>query len=71
MLYEGNVADIINDKYRADALRVFISGLREPLSNILSAPRPSDLPSALDLTQEVDVNNERYAFATSSANRFN
>lgn len=70
MSYESGVADTINEKYRADALRVFISGLRKPLCDILFASRPSDLPSALALAQEVDANNERYAFAMNFANRF-
>lgn len=71
MSYETSVADTINEKYRADALRVFISGLRKPLCDILFASRPSDLPSALALAQEVDANNERYAFARNFANRSN
>lgn len=69
MSYESSVADTINEKYRADALRVFISGLRKPLCDILFASRPSDLPSALALAQEVDANSERYAFAKNFANR--
>lgn len=71
MSYESSVADTINGKYRADALRVFISGLRKPLCDILFASRPSDLPSALALAQEVDANNERYTFAKNFANRSN
>lgn len=71
MSYEDSVADTINEKYRADALRVFISGLRKPLCDILFASRPSDLPTALALAQEVDANNERYAFAKNFANRSN
>lgn len=71
MSYESSVADTINEKYRADALRVFISGLRKPLCDILFASRPADLPSALALAQEVDANSERYAFAKNFANRSN
>lgn len=71
MSYEANIANTINEKYRADALRVFISGLKKPLCDILFASRPPDLPTALALAQEVDANNERYAFARNFANRSN
>lgn len=69
MSHEANIADAINEKYRENALRVFISGLRKPLCDILFASKPSDLPSALALAQEVDANHERYIFAASFANR--
>lgn len=70
MSYETTVADTINEKYRADALRVFIPGLRKPLCDILFASRPADLPSALALAQEVDANHERYVFAANFATRY-
>lgn len=69
MSYEDEIALTINDKYRRDALRVFISGLRKPLCDILFAARTTDLPSALALAQEVESNHERYVFATAFANR--
>lgn len=64
MTYESHIANSINDKYRLDALRVFVSGLRKPLCDILFSTRPTDLPSALALAQEVEANHERYMFAS-------
>lgn len=69
MSYDRNLALAINNKYRQDALRVFVSGLRKPLCDVLFAARAADLPSALALAQEVEANHERYVFATSFANR--
>lgn len=67
MTHEGPIAESICTKYRADALRVFISGLKRPLCDILFASRPDDLPGALALAQEVEANRERYVFATNFA----
>ena len=71
MTYDPNVVPTLNEKYRADALRTFISGLKRPLCDILFSSRPSNLPAALALAQEVEANHERYIFATSFANRSN
>jgi len=60
MTYDNTVAASMNEKYRADALRVFISGTKKSLSDVLFSARPSDLPSALTLAQEVEANHERY-----------
>lgn len=67
MSYESVVANCMNEKYRMDALRVFISGTKKDLSNVLFSARPSDLPSALALAQEVESNRERYQFASNFA----
>lgn len=67
MTYDRDVAASINEKYRADALRVFISGTKKSLSDVLFSARPDDLPSALALAQEVESNHERYLFATNYA----
>ena len=64
MAYEKNVSAVINDKYREDALRTFVSGLKKPLCDIIFSSRPSSLPKALALAQEVESNHERYNFAT-------
>ena len=69
MTYDQLIVSTINEKYRTDALRTFISGLKKPLSDILFASQPSDLPTALALAQEVETNHERYLFATSFVNR--
>lgn len=55
----------LNEKYRNDALRVFISGLKRSLSDTLFSSRPDDLPSALALAEELESNRERYNFAAS------
>lgn len=60
---DQNVVSALNKKYRADALRVFVSGLRKSLSDILFSARPADLPAALALAEELESNRERYSFA--------
>lgn len=67
MTYDAALSAPINEKYRADAMRVFISGLKRSLGDILFSAQPSDLPSALALAQEVEANHERYAFASNFA----
>lgn len=67
MSYDRATAVSINEKYRMDALRVFISGTEKGLSDVLFSARPSDLPSALALAQEVESNHERYLFASNYA----
>jgi len=57
----------MNDKHRSDALRVFISGLKRNLTDVLFAAQPADLPSALAMAQEIEANHERHAFATQYA----
>ena len=69
MTYDQIICNTLNEKYRADALRTFVSGLKKPLCDILFASRPSDLPTALALAREVDANHERYMFASSFSNR--
>lgn len=60
---DNNVITTLNEKYRADALRVFISGLRRSLSDTLFSARPCNLPTALALAEELEFNRERYLFA--------
>lgn len=67
MTYDRATAATINEKYRMDALRVFISGTKKGLSDVLFSARPNDLPSALALAQEVESNHERYLFASNYA----
>lgn len=69
MAYDRSVASVINDKYREDALRTFVSGLKKPLCDIIFSSRPSSLPKALALAQEVESNHERYVFAATFSNR--
>ena len=66
MSNQGNqqLIESLSRKYRENALRVFISGLRRPMCDILFSSRPIDLPSALALAQELETNSSRYNFAT-------
>lgn len=67
MTHEGNndLIASLNEKYRQDALRTFISGLRKPMCDILFSSRPVDMPSALALARELEANQTRYMFANS------
>ncbi|KAH8323092.1 hypothetical protein KR074_003218 [Drosophila pseudoananassae] len=67
MSYEASAAKVLCDKFRDDALRVFISGLKRSLTDVIFSAKPKDMPSALALAQEVESNRERYAFAASFA----
>jgi len=67
MSYELSAAKVLCDKFRDDALRVFISGLRRNLTDVLFSAKPKDMPKALALAQEVVANHERYTFASSFA----
>ncbi|KAH8274858.1 hypothetical protein KR026_000785, partial [Drosophila bipectinata] len=63
MTFDNALASTLNEKHRVDALRVFITGVRKTLSDILFAKSPKDLPTAVALAQEVESNHERYQFA--------
>lgn len=65
MSNEGNssLIQVLNQKYREQALRVFVSGVRTPLCDTLFSCKPADLPSALALAQELEANQNRYHFA--------
>ncbi|KAH8259095.1 hypothetical protein KR026_004053, partial [Drosophila bipectinata] len=67
MTFKTDHARYMNEKYRADALRVFVSGLKRNLTDVLFAAQPRDLPSALAMAQEIEANHERHAFATQYA----
>lgn len=67
MSYEPVLAKGLCEKFREDALRVFVSGLKRSLTDVLFSAKPRDLPSALALAQEVESNHERYAFAANFA----
>ena len=69
MTYNTEVVQVINEKYRADALRVFISGLKKPLCQIIFSSRPNNLQAAKALAQKVESNHERYVFATAFTNK--
>lgn len=61
------LAAALNDRARENALRVFISGLKRPLCDILFSANPKDLPSALATAQELANNRMRYDFARTFA----
>lgn len=69
MTYHGqdDLVATLNERARENALRVFISGLRRPLCDILFSARPADLPSALVTAQELEVNRRRNDFARAFA----
>lgn len=69
MSYGGNreIIAILNERARENALRVFISGLRRPMCDILFSARPKDLPTALAAAQELCINHRRYDFAEAFA----
>lgn len=60
---DSSLIESLNNKYRQDALRVFISGLKRPVSDTLFSCKPLDLPSALALAQELETNQNRFQFA--------
>lgn len=57
----------LNERARENALRVFISGLRRPLCDILFSAKPKDLPNALVTAQELETNHRRNDFARTYA----
>jgi len=61
----------LNQKYRQDALRVFVSGLKKPLCDTLFSCKPADMPTALALAQELETNQNRYHFAAIYSNGLN
>lgn len=69
--YEPSFAAQLNDKFRKDALRVFVSGLKKSISDTLFSSRPEDLPAALALAEELEGNRERYQFAANYNGDYN
>jgi len=67
MSYEASAAQVLCEKFREDALRVFISGLKRSLTDVPFSAKQKDMPSALALAQEVAYNHEKYTFASSFA----
>lgn len=57
----------LSERARENALRVFISGLRRPLGDILFSAKPKDLPTALVTAQELETNHRRNDFARAYA----
>lgn len=64
---QNDLISALNERARENALRIFISGLRRPLCDILFSARPNDLPSALVIAQELEMNHRRYDFARAFA----
>jgi len=67
MSYKASAAQVLSEKFRDDALPVFISELKRSLTDVLFSAKPKDMPSALALAQKVESNHERYIFASSFA----
>lgn len=64
---QDDLVSALNERARENGLRVFISGLRRPLCDILFSARPKDLPSALVIAQELETNHRRNDFARAYA----
>lgn len=67
MTHDSVAAAVLNEKFRSDALHVFISGLKKSLKWAVFPAQPIDLPSALALAQEAESSNERGIFAANFA----
>lgn len=57
----------LTERARENALRIFISGLRRPICDILFSAKPKDLPTALVTAQELETNHRRNDFARAYA----
>lgn len=64
---QDDLVAALSERARENALRVFISGLRRPLCDILFSAQPRDLPSALATAQELEINHKRSNFARAFA----
>lgn len=67
MTHDLVASAILNEKFRNDALHVFVSGLKKSLKWAVFPAQPIDLPSALALAQEAESSNERGIFAANFA----
>ncbi|XP_037942884.1 putative uncharacterized protein DDB_G0282499 [Teleopsis dalmanni] len=65
---DESITKELNRKNRQNALRIFITGLKTPLSDILFSLCPEDLPNALAKAQELEANNLRARFALNFQN---
>jgi len=54
MSHKRRTAKILCEKFREDALRIFISELQRNLTEVLFAAKPKDMPSALALAQKME-----------------
>ena len=61
--HNEDLMEAFNERARATALNVFISGLRRQWSNAIFSAKPKNLPSALSIAKELESNNKRYNFA--------
>jgi len=67
MTHDNVAAAILNEKFRNDALHVFVSGLKKSLKWAVFPAQPIDPPSVLALAQEAESSNERGIFAANYA----
>lgn len=56
MTNDSALAARINKKYRENALRVFITGVKKNIYDLLFPAKPIDLPTALALAQKAEAN---------------
>jgi len=67
MTHDDERASLLNTEVRADALHVFISGLKKSLRSVVFPAQPKDLPAALALAREAEASIERSMFAATYA----
>jgi len=67
MTHDDERASLLNTEVRADALHVFISGLKKTLRSVVFPAQPKDLPAALALAREAEASIERSMFAATYA----
>ncbi|KAH8324961.1 hypothetical protein KR074_000412, partial [Drosophila pseudoananassae] len=67
MSHDIERATLLNNEVRADALHVFISGLKKNLRAVVFPAQPKDLPSALALAREAEASIERSQFVATYA----
>jgi len=67
MTHDEERASLLNTEVRADALHIFISGLKKSLRAVVFPAQPKYLPAALALAREAEASIERSMFAASYA----
>lgn len=64
---QDNLIAALNQRARENALRISISRLNSSICNVIFSARPHDLPSALVLAEELEINHRRNDFARAYA----
>jgi len=67
MTHDEERASLHNTEVRANALHVFISGLKKSLRAVVFPAQPKNLPATLALAREAEASIERSMFAATYA----